>query len=95
VRRGEAAVGYLVLTIGFSIEHGGRDGFIDDLYLIPEARGAGGGKALLDFAIAEARRLGIRTLHLEVEAENAAATGLYRKRGFAENGRRLMSIRLA
>jgi ribosomal protein S18 acetylase RimI-like enzyme len=33
-------------------------------------------------------------LHLEVEAENAAATGLYRRRGFAENGRRLMSLSL-
>jgi hypothetical protein len=25
-------VGYVVLCLGFSIEHGGRDGFIDDLF---------------------------------------------------------------
>jgi GNAT superfamily N-acetyltransferase len=37
-------IGYVVLTLGYSIEHGGRDGFIDDLYLIPEARGGGRGK---------------------------------------------------
>ena len=26
-------VGYGVLTLGYSIEHGGRDGFLDDFYL--------------------------------------------------------------
>src|SRR5690606_23912017 len=30
-------IGYAVLTLGFSILHGGRDGFIDDLYLVPAA----------------------------------------------------------
>jgi ribosomal protein S18 acetylase RimI-like enzyme len=30
------AVGYVVITLGYSIEYGGRDGFIDDLYLVPE-----------------------------------------------------------
>jgi ribosomal protein S18 acetylase RimI-like enzyme len=94
VRQAGAPIGYLVLTLGYSIEHGGRDGFIDDLYLVPQARGAGRGKALLEFALAEARRLGIRTLHLEVEPDNPRATRLYRKRGFAETGRRLMSLAL-
>jgi ribosomal protein S18 acetylase RimI-like enzyme len=83
------------VTLGYSVEHGGRDGFIDDLYLVPSARGAGLGSALLDIALVEARRLGIRTLHLEVDAANEGASHLYRKRGFAENGRRLMSLRLA
>jgi hypothetical protein len=45
-------IGYVVLTLGYSIEHGGRDGFIDDLYLIPEARGGGRGKKVLAFALA-------------------------------------------
>jgi hypothetical protein len=26
----------VIITLGYSIEYGGRDGFIDDLYLIPE-----------------------------------------------------------
>src|SRR6516164_9557146 len=41
LRRGRVAVGYVVITLGYSIEYGGRDGFIDDLYLVPEARGHG------------------------------------------------------
>lgn len=94
VRRAGEVIGYVVLTLGYSIEHGGRDGFIDDLYLIPAARGAGIGAAALDFALEQARELGIRTLHLEVDAANDLANALYRSRGFAENGRRLMSLRL-
>jgi ribosomal protein S18 acetylase RimI-like enzyme len=81
--------------LGFSIEHGGRDGFIDDLYLVPAARGAGHGRALLDFAVGEAAKLGIRMLHLEVEPGNRRARGLYRQNGFSESKRRLMSRRLA
>ena len=36
LRRGRVAVGYVVITLGYSIEYGGRDGFIDDLCLVPE-----------------------------------------------------------
>jgi ribosomal protein S18 acetylase RimI-like enzyme len=95
VRRAGRAIGYVVLSLGFSIEHGGRDGFIDDLYLVPADRGLGIGRALLAFAVAEAEKLGIRMLHLEVEPDNERAHRLYRRNGFAESGRRLMSRRLA
>jgi ribosomal protein S18 acetylase RimI-like enzyme len=67
---------------------------VDDLYLIPSARGSGTGSAVLDFALEQARLLGIGTLHLEVDPRNERAMALYRRRGFAENGRRLMSLRL-
>ena len=95
VRPAGRAVGYVVLSLGFSIEHGGRDGFIDDLYLVPAARGMGLGRALLAFAVGEAEKLGIRMLHLEVEPGNDRAHDLYRRNGFTESGRRLMSRRLA
>ena len=94
VRHADRVVGYVVLTLGYSIEYGGRDGFIDDLYLIPEARGRGWGRIVVDFALSEAARLGIRTLHLEVEANNNRAHSLYRFAGFEETGRRLMRRRL-
>ena len=88
------AVGYVVITLGYSVEYGRRDGFIDDLYLVPAVRGQGLGRKLLDFALARAAELGIRTLHLEVEAGNASATRLYRSVGFAGTGRNLMGLTL-
>ena len=94
VRSAGRAVGYVLITLGYSIEYGGRDGFIDDLYLVPKARGLGWGRCLLDFACREAQRLGIKTLHLEVEPGNDRATRLYRVAGFEETGRRLMRLRL-
>ena len=84
-------IGYVVLTLGFSIEHGGRDGFIDDLYLVPKARGGRRGRRVLAFALAEAAALGIQTLHLEVEIDNERARRIYKAAGFVENSRRLMS----
>lgn len=89
------AVGYAVVTLGFSVEHGGRDGFLDDLYLTPEARGRGLGGQAMEFLEEEALKLGIGVLHLEVGRDNARARALYQGRGFRENGRLLMSKRLA
>jgi len=94
VRENGEAVGYLVITLGFSVEYGGRDGFIDDLYVEPAARGRGLGRKLLEFAVAQAANLGIGTLHLEVETNNKSANRLYRKTGFEETGRRLMRLRV-
>jgi ribosomal protein S18 acetylase RimI-like enzyme len=55
-----------------------------------EARGKGLGKTLIDFAIRQAAGLGIRTLHLEVEADNDRASALYIKSGFRQTGRKLL-----
>ena len=38
VRRQGQALGYVIITLGFSVECGGRDGFIDDFYLVPAAQ---------------------------------------------------------
>jgi ribosomal protein S18 acetylase RimI-like enzyme len=96
VRRAGTAepLGYLILTLGYSVEYGGRDGFIDDLYLAPGLRGRGVGTRLLAFALERAAALGIGTLHLEAEAGNADAGRLYRAAGFEETGRRLMRRRI-
>jgi ribosomal protein S18 acetylase RimI-like enzyme len=95
LRRNGAALGYVIITIGYSVEYGGRDGFIDDFYLAPDARGEGLAARFLDFALAQAALLGIRTLHLEAATGNERATRLYRRAGFAESGRALLRRRLA
>jgi GNAT superfamily N-acetyltransferase len=87
-------VGYLILTIGFSMYYGGKDGFIDELFLKDEARGAGGGAAIMDFADAKAKELGLAYLHLEVTHTNDRARQIYERRGFAPTGHMLMSKRI-
>jgi ribosomal protein S18 acetylase RimI-like enzyme len=82
---GDAAVGYVVLCFGYSLEWLGRDAFVDEFYLREEYRGRGWGRKTMEFAEEEARAAGVRTLHLEVVQENTAARQLYRKLGFAEH----------
>ena len=89
------AVGYIVLTLGFSMEYGGRDGFVDDLFILPQFRGKQLGHQLLDTLIRECDRLGVRALHLEVGPANQRAVSLYRARGFAGSDRRLLTLKLA
>jgi GNAT superfamily N-acetyltransferase len=88
-------VGYVVLTLGFSLEYGGRDAFVDELYVRRPHRGRGLGGAALAFVLGEARRLGVRAVHLEVERTNRSAERLYAALGFADNERRLLTRRLA
>ena len=86
---GEPA-GFFVLTLGYSVENGGIDGFIDDIYLLPRLRGHGLGRKAVQLAIDAALELGVRVLLLEVEEHNERAYGLYRKMGFYDTKRRLL-----
>ncbi len=80
--RNRAQSGYVVSrTIAGECE-------ILDLGVAPEARRQGVGGLLLDAALESARADGARTAHLEVRESNAAALGLYRRRGFKQIGRR-------
>ncbi|MBA3735070.1 MAG: GNAT family N-acetyltransferase [Actinobacteria bacterium] len=60
-----------------------------------EWRGRGVGSALLPEAIELARERGLHKLSLGVFAHNRAAIALYRKFGFAEEGRRIKHYRRA
>ncbi len=90
---GGALVGYVALTFGFSMEFGGRDAFIDDLYVVDSHRAQGIGRALIAACENTCKEAGVRALHLAVRPSNPAAS-LYRRLGFREQEHRLMSKRL-
>jgi GNAT superfamily N-acetyltransferase len=83
-------IGYLVLTLGFSVEAGGAEGCIDEFYLVPAVRGRGLGGRALELVEAEARHLAVRRLYLEVEHGNRALH-LYRRAGYLDHQRFLLS----
>jgi GNAT superfamily N-acetyltransferase len=87
---GELA-GYLVLTFGYSLEYGGIDAFVDELYLAPAWRGRGIGRRALDVAAQLCRERGVRAVHLEVDRGNPRARTIYRDAGFGDRDRFLMT----
>jgi ribosomal protein S18 acetylase RimI-like enzyme len=87
----EKPIGYIVLTLGFSFEFHGTDAFIDELYVVPQFRRRGFAKQAVRHLEAEARRLGVNALHLEVDKGNDAAFELYQRTGFEDHNRFLMT----
>lgn len=83
--------GYAVLTFGYSLEFHGRDAFVDELYLCHEYRGQGIGKRALEFLTGVCAENGVCALHLEVERSNTNAQVVYRKFGFEDHDRYLMT----
>ena len=74
-------VGYVAVSFGWSIELGGMDGFIDEIWIREKVRGRGmGGEALL-LLLKTLKESGLRAMHLEM-AEGNPAERLYRRAGF-------------
>jgi len=92
---GQDPVGYIVLAFGFSLEFQGRDAFVDEFYIRAAHRGHGLGTEALRSVADTCVGLDIRALHLEVERANQDAQALYRKFGFADHDRYLMTLRIA
>lgn len=88
---GDEVAGYTVLTLGYSLEFHGRDAFVDELFLLEKFRGQGISQHTLEFLAAVCRENSVAALHLEVERKNLAAQAAYRKFGFADHDRYLMT----
>ncbi len=89
--------GYVVLTTRFSMEYGGLDGFVDDLFVRPRFRRRGLGASALALLLEEAHARGLRALHVEVGRTNQAGQALYRSLGMmpGTDDRELLSLALA
>lgn len=86
-----ATVGYIVLTLGFSFEFHGHDAFIDELYIDTAHRRRGFGRQTLEFVEKKAREMGVNAIHLEVDRGNDSAFELYRRAGYKDHQRFLMT----
>jgi GNAT superfamily N-acetyltransferase len=92
---GGTAAGYVVLTLGFSLEFNGRDAFVDELYIEERYRGRGVGGLALRVVEDTCRELGVSALHLEVDRENHRARTVYEKAGYEDRNNYLLTKRLA
>jgi ribosomal protein S18 acetylase RimI-like enzyme len=88
--------GYIVLTVCFSMEYGGRAAFIDDLFVRSEFRRLGLGRCAMEALISECRSRGVIAVHVEVGRSNQTAKKLYAKFGLRDHDidRQLLTVRL-
>jgi len=75
-------VGVAYLSFIWSLEHGGRSAWLEELYVRPANRSAGLGRALLLAACEHARAEACAAVDLEVETTHARAANLYIREGF-------------
>lgn len=91
IRDGSRAVGYLILTFGYSLEFNGRDAFSDEFFIQASHRGRSWGRKAMHLAETSARELGVQAIHLEVTRRNTAARRLYDEIGFKQHDNHLMT----
>lgn len=79
----KAPVGYITITFGWSVEFGGMDAFVDELYVRPAVRKRGMGTETLASISKALGEGGVRALHLEVDREDEDTQRLYARARFA------------
>jgi GNAT superfamily N-acetyltransferase len=89
---GRELVGYGVVTWGWSIEVGGADVVLDELYV--RRRGDGIGSELLAEIESRCRARGVKRMFLETERPNAGARRLYLRHGWSPDDSIWMSKEL-
>ena len=84
-----APVGYVCVSFGWSIELGGMDAMIDELWIREKVRGRGMGTEALEALKRALGAAGVTALHLE--SVGAEATRLYERSGFQRRPHALLT----
>ena len=82
---GEGPDGIAMLRFRPSIWTGALDAYLEELYVAPEQRGRGIGRALLETAMDAARDAGARHMDLGTSESDTAARSLYESCGFSNH----------
>lgn len=89
-----AVLGFAQLYRSFSSVRTARTWVLNDLYVVDAARRQGVARALLDAAVAFAKRDGAAVVSLETSRDNAPARALYRAAGWSEDASQWYSVAL-
>ena len=85
--------GYVVITWGYSLESGGREALIDEIYL--RRRGEALGGKVMDALFVEMAARGVVKMFLETETHNHRARRFYARQGFDEDDSIWMSRQIS
>lgn len=80
---GDGPDGVAVLRFRRAIWSSGFECYLAELYVVPHLRHQGIGRALMNVAVAEARKRGADTMNIEVDEPDTEARNLYESLGFS------------
>ena len=86
-----APVGYVCVSFGCSLELGGLDGMVDEIWIRETVRGRGMGSEALAALQKTLQSAGVKALSLEVAPNNERAAQLYGRVGFKPRSFHLMT----
>ena len=81
-RKAKGIVGLAYISFIWSLEHCGLSAWLDELYVVPDQRNLGIGRALLTEVARRAQEQGCSAIDLEVDQNLSRAENLYRRDGF-------------
>ena len=78
----DLVIGLAAISFAWTLEHGGKSAWLDELYVLPEWRDQGVGSLLVEGVLGEANKEGCLAIDLEVEETHRRAEHLYKRKGF-------------
>jgi len=78
----DKVIGLAAISFAWTLEHGGKSAWLDELYVLTEYRENEIGSALIDSAIDVLKKEGCAAIDLEVEEDHRRAEHLYQRKGF-------------
>jgi ribosomal protein S18 acetylase RimI-like enzyme len=81
-REKDQLLGFAVISFAWTLEHGGKSAWLDELYVLPDFRNAGIGTTLIEQVIIEAEKSACLAIDLEVDDNHQRAANLYERKGF-------------
>ncbi|WP_296417384.1 GNAT family N-acetyltransferase [Pseudooctadecabacter sp.] len=89
-----APTGYVIITFGWSMELGGMEAFVDELFIRPAVRKRGLASEVLHTVAASLADVGVKALHLEVDRSDEATQRLYSRAHFKLRDRYALMTRV-
>lgn len=88
-------IGYVVISFGWSLNHAGLDGTVDEIYIRPAVRGRGIGTEVMSALPRALAGAGLKALHLAIRRDDLKTRRLYEKMHFVSRERDiLMTLKL-
>lgn len=85
--------GHLIGFVSFSVEQERKTAYIDDFYILPEARRQGNGTALLQALYRHFDEIGVECVELSVRRDNPRGLAFWEAQGFRIGSYRMRQYR--